>query len=166
MLPVKDYFATLRSCDFAFDWGIPGGIAFCSYLFAFQNLTTEQAQHLGGYFINFIAIIIGFSIASITIFSTSSNTNIDALKKHTSFKKVGGKKITLYQHMLANFMFTLIMSALTLVFNLVFYFLLETELLPGKTGIWEAINFLFILHIIFLTIRNMTNFYLVLWRKE
>ncbi len=166
LLPIGDYFSTLELRDAVFDWALPAIISIGMYFIALRNLGSSQAISMAGYFINFIAIIIGFSIACITIFATSSSKNIEELRKVLSRKKAYGAPITLYQIMLATFMFMLIMSILSLTYNLIFYFFIQCGIISENLGFFEAIDIFLVLHILFLALRNMTNFYHVLRRND
>ena len=117
---VKDYFATLKKNEFLFEWGIPIIVSVIFYFFSKTNLQEFSETLL--IIINVLAILIGFSIATITILSTTSSKNVNDLKKILSERKIGGQRITLYQLMMITFSFMLFIEIFLLIYNLILKF--------------------------------------------
>lgn len=166
LFPVKDYFITLKLKEFLFDWVFPLFGCLAVYGCFFINISFKDTICFNGYVINSLAILIGFSITCLTILATSGNDNVKQLRDVEIDRKIGNKKLSLYQLIFITFSFVLIMEITTLVLNLL-YFLIYSSLAEKKffVIIFLIINFL-LFHIIFLNIRNITNFYFIFWRKS
>ena len=166
-LSITDYIHTLRFRDVAWDFIIPlllsvlsGSTFFC------LNPTLEAVQPFAGVLVNFGSILVGFSLACFTIFATSSNPNIEEIRSLTTENKSRGRRMTLYQETLSGFMFIVLLSVLGLIVSLVG--LMGATLGCGRIfySIWLAGITLFIFFSIgFIIVRNMTNFYHILWKK-
>ena len=163
---IKDYAVTIKLKEFIFDWILPFIFAFLFRLLFLNNLCINQINDFNGYVINVFAILIGFSLTSLTILSTSNSNNINQLKENITERKIGGKNISLYQLIFITFSFGLLVEIFSLIFSL-FYFLFI------KIGFSEffiknvfVFYLIFLIHIIFLNIRNITNFYFIFWKKD
>lgn len=159
MQPIKDYFITLKKNEFVFEWIIPLILALTFYFFFTSNL--DKYLESTPIMINVLAILVGFSIATITILSTTESKNIKGLKKVLSERKLGGKHLNLYQLLLITFSYILIIEISLLVFNLLLNFFSITN----NYLIFFCINIFFIIHILFLNLRNITNIYFVFFRQ-
>lgn len=162
--PVKDYWVTLKLKEITFDWILPTILSLLSYFVILQNTKFEDLTNFNGYVINFLAILIGFSITCLTILSTSSNENVSLLKSYEIDRKIGNKRISLYQFIFITFSFALIMELVTLVFDLVYFLYYSSKEPKTHYDFYYAVNTLLMYHIICLNIRNVTNFYHIFWK--
>ena len=149
---VKDYFATLRKNEFLFEWGIPMVV---SVIFYFSKTNLQGFSII----INVLAILIGFSITTIAILSSSKNMN--KLKEILSERKIGGQRITLYQLMMITFSFMLFIEIFLLFYNLILKFFT----ISIHFRILYSLNIFFITQILLLNLRNMTNIYFISFRN-
>lgn len=157
---VKDYFVTLKKKELFFEWFIPLIIGLIFYFFS--NINNNELHNFIPTIVNVLAILVGFSIATITILSTTSSQNVNNLKKIISDRKIGNKQINLYQLIMITFSFILFIEIILLIFNLLiclFSISLYYKILFG-------INIFFMLHILLLNIRNITNIYFIFYREK
>jgi hypothetical protein len=165
LIPILDYFVSMDRRDWAWDWILPAVSSVLLYCIFLEKINPAQAKELMGIQINTIAVLLGFAMTCLTVFATSSSPNIDNLKTTDSGKKTGENRLSLYQVMLANYTFTLIISILALLYAVIVYFLFLSRQ-PSSHGVWVSLGILLLLHILFLNIRNMTNFYHILWMHK
>ncbi|MBI9069955.1 MAG: hypothetical protein JEY94_00055 [Melioribacteraceae bacterium] len=166
LIPLKDYLVTLKLKEIIYEWMIPIGISVYSYYCFFPCLSKQNFLDFNGYVINALAILIGFSITCITILSTSNNENIVWLKKKESERKIGNKNISLYQLIFITFSFVLFMEVFTLLFNLIYFLVFSSNLSLGSENELFALNTTLVLNIVFLNIRNISNFYFIHWNDN
>lgn len=166
LIPIKDYFYTINKKEFIFEWLYPIILSICIYFIILPGLTIEHILNFNSYLINALAILIGFSITTITILSTSSNKNIDSLKVKQSERKLDHQKISLYQLIFITYSFVLIMEFLAILYNLSYYLVYSSTFLVKYSKVTFSINIFLILHIILLNIRNIVNFYFIHWYEQ
>lgn len=164
LIPFKDYIVTLKLREVIFDLCLPFIISIVFYFFVIRNgKYNDDIKEFNSHIIAFISVLIGFSIAAVTLLITSNNRNVEALQENYSGeRRIGNRRISLYQLVLIIFTSALIVEFLTLLFNLG-YFLVSSLNANFKNlwGVFYAINIFLIMHIIFLNIRNITNLYFV-----
>lgn len=160
-----DYFKTLSWKTIVYEWILP-------LLFSLICLLCYCQEDFSGYAkfkessINILGVLLGFSIAIITILVTGSGKNLNEIKKKKTSIQIGGDEISLYDLILVNFSYSVIMeillilSCLTLpILNKIIYFSTNTKL------ILYSIMVFIVLHILLLTLRNITDFYLIITKK-
>lgn len=113
--------------------------------------------------ITIITLFISFSIAYVTILVTGSGANIEKLKT-TKSKSVtmNGEKAYLYQILLNNFTYNILIQAIVLMLS---FFIIE-YISNVVSIILLSMQFGIIVHIIILTVTNMTNVYFAFWNCE
>ena len=157
---VKDYLHTLQPRDVVWDFIIPLLLSLASgCMFFYLNPASETMYSFAGALVSFGAILVGFSIACFTIFATSSNSNIEEIRSWGTGNKSRGEEMTLYQEILSGFMFIVLLAVLGLM---------VATLGLGRWffSIWLAGITLFVFFSIgFAIVRNMTNFYHILWKR-
>jgi len=165
LLPIADYFKTLKFNEFIYEILVPFAVAVVVY---FKLLCPPFISGISEYFssiLTLLAILIGFSIASLTIFASNSSSNIEDLKEAMSERKIKGEKISLFRLIIITFIFALIMEFVGLIFNLSYGLLFKTGHFKNFIEEYYAINIFLLLHIFLLNIRNITNFYFIFYRK-
>ncbi len=164
LLIVNDYFKTLNKKYVFFEWGLPFVIAILIfYLFnGFQIL--EPAKKFIDTSITLLGIFVGFSITVITLLNTANNDNVQEIKKSITEVTIGGRKITLFQLLLVNMTYSVVVEIISIIFNLclpLFLFKISCNALK----IILSLDLFLILHILMLTIRNITDFYFILFKR-
>ena len=119
--------------------------------------------------INIVAILISFSVAIITILVSADNKNIQCLKETDSnknqYKPVNGKHLSLFQILLSNIAYNVIVEIIYLV-GLIAIFLIQ-NLLPIVTLKYiTAICIFIILHILFVLLESVAQMYLTFWANK
>ena len=164
--PLFDYFKTLKRQEFVYEWIIPIVIGIIFYLCLLGSIHSDIIKEFNGYIINFIAILIGFSITCVVILVGSESQNIKDLKEKDSERKLNNKPVRLYQLILICYIYSIIIEIFTLVYVLMVILLVDPFInnQPSMTYKYFTIGtFILLLHIILLTIRNITNFYFSFW---
>lgn len=117
--------------------------------------------------ISAIAILISFSIAIITILVSADNPNIKKLKeKHSEdCKPLNGKKINLFQVLLSNITYNVLVEVVYLII-LIFYIFLQLFVPDECYKILMAISVFFIIHILHILLESVGQMYLTFWKHE
>lgn len=166
-LLITDYFRTISKRIFLFEWVLPLligiGVFLSLYLGATSNVTTLFKDNA----INLMGILVGFSITIITILTTSQGTNIDLIKETLTEIKINNKTISLYRLLLINFTYSVIIEIGIIIVCLIYPFIIGSiEINPIVKYVGFSILVVFIMHIMLLTIRNLTDFYLILTKPK
>ena len=165
LFPLGDYFRTLNFKETTYEIITPAIIAFIVY---YKLLCPPIISGISAYFssiLTLLAILIGFSIASVTVLATNSSTNVEELKSTMTERRIGDYKISLFRLIIINFIFALLIEIFCLIFNLSYGLLYKTGHLKWFIEEYYAINVFLLLHIFLLNIRNITNFYFIFFRK-
>lgn len=165
LIPVKDYFRTIRINEAIFDWGIPFIISVIIYFTLLIKTPMSKLLDINGYLINSLAILIGFSITTITILATSNNNNIKEIKNKYSPRTIDGKKISLYKLIFISYSFVLFMEFIAILYTLAYYLVYSSDYIALYSKVFFGLNIFIVLHIILLNIRNVVNFYLIHWKE-
>ena len=161
LLVIADYFSTLDKKSFIYEWGIAILIGFIS---VWGNFTGKIDLYT---FINdahsFITTLLGFTLAALALFLTN-NATIDNLKKIITQKAIRGKRISLYKLLLINFSYSIIIESVLCIG----FYIGEILSFIGYSYVSVIINSIYIIclfNILLLTIRCITNLYLILSKK-
>ena len=111
--------------------------------------------------IDIIGILLGFSIATITIFITGNGKNIDKIKSTKTNITIGEEGISLYRLILINFGYSIVIEILFILLYIV------TPLFCNISSIIVIYSIMvyMIIHLLLVTLRNMTDFYLIMFKK-
>ena len=166
LFQVNDYFETLKLKECVFDWGVPAALSLLFFWAFHDKLRVEYIGEFVGYVINILAILIGFTITSLTILATGNNQTIAELKAFITKRRIGGRKISLYKLTYITFSFNLLMETLLLLGSLLFFMVIKFGA-NEKILKWLFLPYgIILLQIIFLNIRNITNFYFTVRREN
>jgi len=114
-----------------------------------------------------MGILLGFSITVITILTTGNSRNLQAIQNRMVGFKIGGKEATLFDLLLINFTYSVVIEVLLIIIFLLSPIVTATIEISAMA---KAIVFSFlsgsVVHVLLLTLRNLTNFYFILLRKE
>lgn len=114
--------------------------------------------------VSVLSLIVGFSIALFTLIITASNPNIEELKKTETKFKIGGKAVSLFQHILITMTYIILIECILLLFSLLFPFLFDVKTFNGMIAFY--IHIFFLSHIIICNIANTMNVYFVLYKPN
>ncbi len=182
LFPVEFYIKTTEWYDRNWDITFPVVISAFVYFCVFHNLSIcpqleiclriDQSSivRILPTLIQCAAIIFSFSMACVTIFITSTNKNIESLKE-IPFKdnpkndpKIA--KLTCYRRFLSAYTHCMITSALTTLYTVILYLMSEViALSPNNYAINISVALFLLMHILFLSIRNISGLFCVFWKK-
>ena len=151
--------------------GIPA-IATCAMLKYLPIDETIKISEVFGNFINVqisaIAILISFSIAIITIMVSADNENIRMIKnaESTDCKKLKrtGEKLSLFQVLLSNITYNVLVEAIYLII-LIFCVFLQIFIPESFIAIFMAICVFFVIHIFHVLLESVGQMYLTFWKN-
>jgi len=166
ILLVIDYFRTIKKRDFVLEWAVP----FIFGIVIFQvnignNKVDELLKLISGNITSLLGVLIGFSVAVITILVTTNSKNIDEIKATETEYTIGNKKQTLFDLLLINYTYSVVIEVFLTIFNLIIPNIAAISLNHSTLNTLNTIDIFLTCHILLLTIRNTTNFYFILIKK-
>lgn len=119
--------------------------------------------------INVVAILVSFSVAIISILVTADNANIKSLKEEmadsTQYKPVGGKHLSLFQILLSNIAYNVIVEIIYLV--ILIGIAPIRPIIPLQALKYVAAVCIFaIMHILGVLLESVAQMYLTFWRNR
>jgi hypothetical protein len=172
--PIFDYFRTIKRRELLYEIVSPIIITTILFLLFGQRLTIYIISNFNGYVVNLLAILIGFSITCITILVGSDNCVIKEMKEKQIDRRIGKEHISLFRLILVTFSYSIIIEIITLTFVLILILFFSSpssanlkQTIPSTENfIFAMVTFFLMVHIILLNLRNISNFYLVFWKKH
>ena len=165
LIPVKDYLFTLKLKEFIFDWAIPVMLAILAYIFILKPATfTKETNDFAGQILSVLGVLLGFSIASVTLLLTSTSQTIEQLKNTLAEgRKIGGMPISVYQLTLITFNILLFAEISGTLINLMYGLVasVDTDFREASWKAFYAFDCFLITQVLALNIRNTTNMYMV-----
>lgn len=163
---IFDYFKTLKLRTVLYEIVVPlliGGLAF--YVLKTGHDTSICISFKDNV-LTLLGILLGFSITIITILTTGNSKNLLAIQSKETSHVIGGKKITLFDLLLINFTYSVVLEIILIIVLLIYPMILAN--IPFSTN-FKIIGFSFmsgiVIHVLLLTMRNLTDFYLILMKK-
>lgn len=163
---IADYLFTIKKREIVYEWILPFLISLLVF-FKVEDIPgikidCEFIKSTISILINMFAILVGFTMAAIAIFTTADITKIKILGE-LSERKIHGKNISNYRFVFLSLIYSaissLFMLLLTLVFTIFLYYdkysLLILAILSFGT-----------LHVLFLSVRNITTLYFIFFNNE
>ena len=119
--------------------------------------------------INVVAILVSFSVAIISILVTADNANTKSLKEEmadsTQYKPVGGKQLSLFQVLLSNIAYNVIVEIIYLV--ILIGIARIRPIIPLQALKYVAAVCIFaIMHILGVLLESVAQMYLTFWRNR
>lgn len=116
--------------------------------------------------LNILGVLLGISIAIITILVTGGGKNLEQIRNVKTPVKINNKQISLYELLLINFSYTIVVEIFVILSSLVLPLFTKFILFPDtiKILLYGFLVFLTI-QILLITIRNITDFYLIVSKK-
>jgi hypothetical protein len=175
--PGEDYFRTRKMLWAKF---VAPAISCAAVLFVLFKLmpasvvSTPCAIDIDEVFKNFvnvqigaIAILISFSIAIMTILVTAENDNMKVLKAKdsTECKNLNGYPLNLFQVLLSNITYNVLIEVIYLVLLIAFIFV---RLFVGETVIKVliSVSVFFVIHILLTLLESVGQMYLTFWKNH
>ncbi len=166
IIPVLDYLFTLSLDVFIYDIAMPFFVSVLIYFLVLSKISLCSISSFSTVIIGILAILIGFSITSLTIIVSNGNQNIEKLKNTQSSRKLNGKNISLYQLLIITNTYSIVAEIVALLINLSFLFIFKSKIYSISYSIYYSLNIFMLLHIFFLILRNATNIYLVFYKNN
>lgn len=162
---ILDYISTIKKREIVYEWLIPFTISLLVY-FKVETIhgikiDCDFIKSTISVLINLFAILVGFTMAAIAIFTTADVSKVPILQENSE-RKIRGNKINNYRFVFLNLIYSaissLFMLLLTLFFTVFLYFdkssLIILSILTFGT-----------MHVLFLSIRNITTLYFIFFNK-
>ena len=143
------YFQTLTSKETIYEICIPAGLA---ALLAWNFTLNDDIIST---IMTTMSIVLGFVIATITILLTSEHKNIKDAKEFLLNKTIFGKNLNLFRKILILFFYIAFVALIELIIGVF------TQIFNKYNFVTSFINIFLTLHIIFVTIRNLTNLFFI-----
>jgi hypothetical protein len=156
-----DYFKSINKKIFCFEWGIPIILGGCCMLLSFLNPKYIMIEDFIKESINFLGVLLGFTLAAVTLFVSSDNNQIEKSKQFKTGYYIDSESISLYRLLIINYSYLITVEAILCVS----YFIgkLFSPFFYNNLGIvLNSIYVIGVCHILFLTIRSITDLYLTL----
>jgi hypothetical protein len=168
LVPIVDYFRTIKRKEVCFEWIVPllaSTLVITTFLILGDSV--KAISKLRDILPNTLAILIGFTITSLTVLIASDNQNINRMKAtQTNNRKIGNHIISLYQLLLINLVYVLFIQLFLLIFIFFVGFILHFFDYKFLVNTFLFIETFSILQILLLLIRTITNFYFVFYRSS
>lgn len=163
---IFDYYRTLDKRTIIYEIILPfvfGGLVF--YILYFKGDLTRIGDYRENV-LTLLGVLVGFSITIITILTTGTSKNLNEIKQRPSSKKLGSIPLSLFDILLINFTYSVVLEILLIIVHLIYPFILSNYKIDlGIKTIVFSIIFSTVIHVLLLTIRNMTDFYLILLKR-
>lgn len=163
LLLAADYLKTLRRRDAFLEWGLAILIGFVTFILNYHEKNIDVLlKNLCSSAVSLLGILVGFGIAIITLLNTATNSNIQEIKTKMTENFLGTKRLNLFEIMLINFSYSIVIGIFLLIINIFIPSLLFIICNNFVFNIILSIDIFLTCHMLLLTLRNMTNFYFVL----
>lgn len=158
---IHDYFSLLKKREIMYEFIIPALLSWIFYIYA-NDLLPNNSSALSTFFCSFVsllvnvfAILVGFTISAVAIFTTVDHANNKILNAINSERKIATNSVTNFRFVYANLIYTAFASIAMLVFtlscNILYMVIFEKALL--------TVLIFGSLHVLFLSLRNITTLY-------
>ena len=163
LLLIADYFRTVSKRIFFFEWLFPFIVGIAIFLLLLFGSSTSATIVFKDNAINLLGILVGFSITVITILTTGQGQNLDEIKEKKTKIKINNELITLFRLLLINFTYSVIIEVALIIICLIYPLIIDNIKINANIKyVGFSILVFLILHIMLLTMRNLTDFYLIL----
>lgn len=159
LILVYNYFQTLQRRDVIWEWVFPLILVIIGFILLFLCGVPTVMDTFNNNVVKVLAVLIGFTITIITLVVTGNSPNLTEIREKETNVKINGKNITLYKHLLINYTYSVIVEIFLIIFCLIYPLLLDiidVNYLIKYLGF--SILLFFVLHILLLSVRNLTNF--------
>jgi len=157
---ILDYFSIINKKEFIFEWIVPLTFGIASYFLVQDHMIGSSDNMFINNFLtiltNLFAILVGFTIATVAIFTTTDAKKIDVLNK-VSDRELRGYKIPWFRFVYVN----LIYSAVAGIVMLILTLLSQMLSLVVKDEVIVCVLVAGALHSLLLSLRNTTNLYFI-----
>lgn len=175
LISIKDYFKTKSLGEIFFHVMAPLIISCITISLQYKftrNISIEKFDYIKvindliSSSLTVVALFVSFSLACLTILVSSNSENITKSKQeyHNSYK-IDGKKITLFQLLLIDLTYTVVIQAVVIILLFLQKFFVD-YIGNNFIIVLLIIDLSLLLHVIILEIRNTNNIYLLFWKPR
>ena len=144
--------------------GISLVLGLCVFFFSDVEVYKPHADSYIESIITVLGILIGFSISVFAILLSVENDNIREAKKRKTEIIMYNKPLYLYESLIIELAYVIIVQGLLLVANFVYPLFIDVSTVKWK--LFFSIDISLMTYSIILLLRNVLNFYFILTRKE
>jgi len=163
---IFDYYKTLKFRIVLYEIVIPILISCLLFFLLLNGKDTSICKGFSDNALTLLGILLGFSITVITILTTGNSKNLLAIQTIETNYIIGGKKVTLFDLLLVNFTYSVVIEIVLIIILLISPLLISNLVFSQFTKILVFAIFAgTVIHILLLTMRNLTDFYLILMKK-
>jgi hypothetical protein len=163
ILIIADYFKTLNKRVIIYEWVVPIVIAMAfSLLFIIKGLPSIT-HNFNSNVIRVMAVLVGFSITIIIILTTGHSRNLEDIKSHKTKIIMNGGNVTLFRLLIINFTYAVVVEIGLILILLIYPLVLDkVQVSVPLKLIGFAVVLIFVVHVLLLNIRNVTDFCIVM----
>ena len=163
---ILDYISIIKKREIVYEWLLPLLVSLVVY-FKVEDIPGikidfEFIKYIITILINLFAILVGFTMAAIAIFTTADISRIPILQE-LSEREIRGDKIKNYRFVFLNLIYSAMSSLFMLLVTLIFIIFLYFD--KYSLVILSILTF-GTLHVLFLSVRNITTLYFIFFNKE
>lgn len=166
LIPIGDYFRTIRLNEFILDWVAAIGVTIALNVWLPVSRTPQGVDRLTGTATTMLAILVGFSLAAVTILTTNDTANVQKMKEELTDRQLGGKPVSLFQFLHTLFTYSLIVQITALFVNIIVAAVDTSKLSAKVLNVIYCLDLFLFAHIIFLQLRNISSLYCVFWNPR
>ena len=161
---IFDYFKTLNSRIVVYEIIIPLIVSILVFFSLLLGKNTSVCFTFGKNALTLLGILLGFSITIITILTTGNSKNLVAIQKKQTKHSIGTTKVTLFNLLLINFTYSVVLEIIFVLLLYPFVLANFSISLISKIIVFSILTG-GVIHVLLLTMRNLTDFYLILIKK-
>ena len=166
LILLSDYYKTIDKKIFIYEWLVPFLLGCLIFYVFWIGGSKPSTLNFNNNLVRLLAVLVGFSITIITILTTGNSKNLREIKETITDKKINGKQISLFHLLIVNFTYTAVVEILMIIFCLLYPLILDKIVVPE---ILKFIGFSILValtvHVLLLSIRNLTDFCLVITKE-
>ena len=152
------YYQLLEVREALFELGVPLIVSvICTAIYIKHNKGELALHKHADIFPSITSIMIGFTVALITILLTSGSESLNELKKQKSKKRLNGKSITLFQVLHVQFSYLLLIEVLLLLVLLFYLYLTGIACDSVVENVFLFFEVFLLMSILFCIVRSITN---------
>lgn len=164
---IFDYFRTLNKRNIYFEIFLPLVLGIAIFTSIRLNNSQSCFEDYRSNIISLLGVLVGFSITAITLLITSNNENIESLKKKETIYTISKKKLSLFDLLIINFSYLLVMEIILLICNL-FFPAFNSFMRVSFTAhlVFFSINSSLLIHALLVNLRNICDLYFTFLSKN
>ena len=165
LIPVRDYFCILRLKEWFFEWILPFLISIAAYFFVFPKYSKVLFLDINEQLVNVLAIIIGFTLTSLSLIAAGGSSNLDAKKSTLTEREIDKRPVTVNQLLVVQFVMALILEFVAIALSISLMVLKNAPIISKCSNLINSIGLFLGCVILFMNVKNTTNCYLVFFKK-